>query len=49
MIYYVMFDRQSDVPSPYWRLSSNISRENVTGLRKRQKKEGACLSGFDVV
>jgi len=45
----VMFDRQSDVPSSYWRLWPNISRENVTGLRERQKKEGACLSGFDAV
>jgi len=30
-------------------LSPNISRENVTGLRKRQKKVGASLSGFDAV
>jgi hypothetical protein len=45
----VLFDRQSDVPSSYWRLCTNNSRENVAGHKKRQTKEGASLPGFDAV
>lgn len=33
--YLLCFIAECDVPSSYWRLSPNISRENVTGLRKR--------------
>ena len=34
MVSVVRFARQFDVPPSYWRLDSNIARENVTGLRK---------------
>jgi hypothetical protein len=40
--WYMLFDRQSYVPSPYWRLCPNISRENVTGLREAEER--GCLS-----